>query len=123
MTGIDSRPADTEGEEAQRKGHVPAASPYHCIEECTQAVSGVEGGHSSKDVGIARIDTMKDWTAYKGIKTCQTRLTAHLLSQQGRVEHHTTLLGIKPGRRSGMDVVTGKAQEIDEEESPGKAKE
>ncbi len=115
MTGVDGCEPDAAGDDAEQDAQRQGGAGLEGVDEGDKHVSRMKRGQGGKHVGVASIEAVKHGEARHLVKGTQAGHFA------GSVEHHLeAVAGNVPGRRRRMDVITGKAQQVDQQKHPRK---
>src|SRR5574344_210026 len=108
MTAVNRCPPDTHHDEAEEQNQPFAAATHQGVGCSYHHIGGMERWYRSKDIGVSAIDSFKDGATQHLVEATQSGHIAWCT--QLRLE--AVVHGIPRWSRR-MDVVTGKAQQID----------
>ena len=117
MAGINSCSPNANHDNGEKGNHIPSAFTNNGIHQCNYHIGRVQWRHCRKYICITPVDWIKDSHSKECIKATQSCNIARCV--QYRFE--AVVDGI-PRRSSRMNVITGKANQIDEQEYQRKTK-
>lgn len=111
---VDGCPPDAEADYTAGNLNPCTATEAEGVDERHEHVGGMERRHGRKDIGVTGIQAVENAETGEFVETPEACDFAG-----GAGNEVETMRGYVPGGRSGVDVISGEAEEVDQEEYEG----